>query len=147
VSVSLVNHTISATLSTADNYQWVDCNNGNSPISGATSQSFTATSNGNYAVEITVGNCTETSPCTLIQDVGLNELVSNLISIYPNPVNENLMIKTELQLDVIEIYTVSGELIITSNQKMIHVGDLAPGVYIVKCKSEKGNEQSRFVKQ
>lgn len=34
-------------------YQWIDCNNNNTPIAGATSQSFTATASGNYAVIIT----------------------------------------------------------------------------------------------
>lgn len=44
-------------------YQWLDCNAGNSPISGATTSMFTPTTNGSYALEITQNGCTATSSC------------------------------------------------------------------------------------
>src|SRR5690606_30664108 len=47
-------------------YQWIDCDNGNVSISGETNQSFTATGNGNYAVEVTQNGCTATSLCTMV---------------------------------------------------------------------------------
>ena len=61
-------------------YQWVDCDNNFSPISGATSQSFTPTLTGNYALEISVmGECggisTNLSDCFLIDYTGVEELV------------------------------------------------------------------------
>ncbi|WP_053977173.1 LamG-like jellyroll fold domain-containing protein [Mangrovimonas xylaniphaga] len=42
-------------------YQWVDVDNANAEIEGATAQDFTPSESGNYAVEITVGDCTEMS--------------------------------------------------------------------------------------
>lgn len=69
-------------------YQWVDCNNGNAPIGGATSQSFTATANGSYAVEVTLNGCTELSSCVTISTIGLQEAsLLNGVSLYPNPSN------------------------------------------------------------
>lgn len=50
------------------NYQWIDCNS-NLPITGEISSSFTPSSNGNYAVEITFGNCIEQSECITISDI------------------------------------------------------------------------------
>ena len=44
-------------------YQWVDCDNGNAPIAGATNQSYTATVSGNYAVVIVDGTCNAASVC------------------------------------------------------------------------------------
>ncbi|MEK9612777.1 MAG: gliding motility-associated C-terminal domain-containing protein, partial [Flavobacteriaceae bacterium] len=46
-------------------YQWIDCENGNTPIAGATQQSFTPTEvKGSYAVQITTAEgCTLTSVC------------------------------------------------------------------------------------
>ena len=38
-------------------YQWLDCDNNNSPIFGANGQSYTTTSTGNYAVEVTLLHC------------------------------------------------------------------------------------------
>lgn len=85
VTVSTVGVTMTANEGGAT-YQWVDCNNGNAPIAGATSQSFTPTANGLYAVEITVSGCTELSACVTISTIGLNEnSVLSGVSIYPNP--------------------------------------------------------------
>lgn len=61
---------------TGATYQWVDCSN-SSAISGATNQSYTATVNGNYAVEVTVAGCSTTSACTLIDFIGISELNPN----------------------------------------------------------------------
>lgn len=45
-------------------YQWIDCNNGNQNISGATNRNFTPTSSGNYAVLVTnAANCQAQSAC------------------------------------------------------------------------------------
>jgi hypothetical protein len=63
-------------------YQWVDCDNGNAPISGATNQFFTPTATGNYAVEITVedlcGSTTSVfSDCIYVVDyTGIEELIN-----------------------------------------------------------------------
>jgi len=54
------NNTLFANL-TGANYQWVDCDNSNAPISGATNQNYTPTSNGNYAVEVTENTCNSIS--------------------------------------------------------------------------------------
>ena len=47
-------------------YQWLDCDNNYSLIAGETNQSFTATANGSYAVEVTQNNCRDTSNCELV---------------------------------------------------------------------------------
>lgn len=81
--------TVGTTMTVAEtlaSYQWVDCNNGNAPINGATAQSFTATANGSYAVEVTVNGCTQTSECVIISTIGIDEnSMFNEVSIYPNP--------------------------------------------------------------
>ena len=50
-------------LATNATYQWIDCNNNNSPISGEINQTFSPISNGNYAVLITQNGCTASSNC------------------------------------------------------------------------------------
>jgi len=68
------------------NYQWLDCNNSYSVISGASNQSFTATSNGNYAVEITKNSCVDTSNCYSITNIGIIEnSFGDKLVFYPNP--------------------------------------------------------------
>jgi len=60
-SVTTDNNTITA-INTDGTYQWINCNNGNQ-IEGETNQTFTPNSSGNYAVQITQNECTNTSDC------------------------------------------------------------------------------------
>lgn len=84
--------TLQAT-SNSSSYQWVDCNNSHAPIAGETGQSFTATSNGNYAVIVTQNGCSDTSECFIISKVGLIENdFGALFKVYPNPTHGNLKI-------------------------------------------------------
>ncbi len=63
ISINLTINTVDTSLVVSGNtitakatgatYQWIDCNNGNTPLSGETKKNFTANSNGSYAVEIT----------------------------------------------------------------------------------------------
>ncbi len=68
-------------------YQWVDCNNGYSPVAGETAATFTPTANGNYAVIITdtTTGCADTSACNLITTVGVFESTARELVAYPNP--------------------------------------------------------------
>jgi hypothetical protein len=67
------------------NYQWQDCNNSNSPISGAIKSIFTPTINGSYRLQITQFGCTANSDCESITNVGLKDNIAKKIIVYPNP--------------------------------------------------------------
>jgi len=69
------------TLSSVQNdamYQWLDCDNNFSPITGASSQTFTPLNSGNYAVQVTYNGCTSISECILVDFTGLNEEAMSL---------------------------------------------------------------------
>lgn len=85
-SVSVAGATLTAN-AIGGNYQWLDCNSGYAPISGANSQQFTPVANGNYAVAVTVsGGCVDTSACVNFNYLGITSVTQeNLLSIYPNP--------------------------------------------------------------
>lgn len=51
---------------TGAQYQWVNCANNYTPISGATSKVFTTPVPGNYAVVVTLNSCPDTSACYTI---------------------------------------------------------------------------------
>ncbi len=57
-------------------YQWVDCDAAFAPISGEVNQSYTPSVTGNYAVEINVQGCVDTSACELIDYTGIEELTN-----------------------------------------------------------------------
>ncbi|MBK8950533.1 MAG: LamG domain-containing protein [Flavobacteriales bacterium] len=54
-------------------FQWLDCGNGFAQIPGAVGAQFTATANGQFAVEVTQSGCTDTSACFTVTGVGIGE--------------------------------------------------------------------------
>ncbi|WP_343634998.1 SBBP repeat-containing protein [Fluviicola sp.] len=123
---------------TGATYQWLDCDNANAPIPGATAQSFTPATNGNYAVEITVNGCTETSGCITVTTVGLESEEQNGLKIYPNPVLENLFIETPESV-TIQFADISGKIIqteqLTAGGNTISLSKLTAGVYFITSSS------------
>ena len=69
---------------TAAVYQWINCAT-MSPISGAVSQNFAPTSNGNYAVIIQFENCTDTTACVEYASAGIEQEEEIEFSVSPNP--------------------------------------------------------------
>lgn len=121
---------------TGASYQWINCN-GNIPISVATNQSFTATTDGNYAVIITQNSCSDTSSCYNISTTNIveNSFASTVI-IYPNPSTGKFKIDTKITKGEIAICNVMGEKIYsTSNLKTsneINLSNSPKGIYFVK---------------
>lgn len=127
-------------------YQWVDCDNGNAPIAGATGRSYTPAGNGNYAVIVNQATCSDTSACFTFVGVGIREVQNTVgISVYPNPTNNVLHVELT-QPEAIEVYNMLGALLAryeASQTHSIDVADYAQGVYLVKA----GNSIKRFVKE
>jgi uncharacterized delta-60 repeat protein len=85
ITTSAANNTITANNSSAG-YKWLDCNNNYAEIFGETGQTFTATANGDYAVELTENGCVDTSLCVNITTVVIVENnFGSQLTMYPNP--------------------------------------------------------------
>ena len=72
--------------------------------------------------------------------------INNLVSVYPNPVTNNLQIQTALQINHIEITDITGRLLYTTTSTTIDCNSFAKGIYFVRVKTEKGTIIKRFVK-
>lgn len=135
---------------TGATYQWIDCSN-NTAIAGATSQSFTATMNGSYAVVVTSSLCSDTSACVTVNNVGVVDLsMFNGVSLSPNPVVNSLTI-TSSNPCLGVVFNSQGKMIkeinVLSNEHQINFTDEPSGVYFVKLIIE-GNEKTfKFIKQ
>ncbi|MGB0914468.1 MAG: choice-of-anchor V domain-containing protein [Crocinitomicaceae bacterium] len=137
--ISLVGNSLIATQSAAL-YQWIDCDNGNADVVGATSQSFVPTSTGNYAVVVTIGSCSVTSGCMFIDPfVGVDEVDPNELFIYPVPVKDVLHIDGYNDLEDVEtvsILTFDGRLVqgLETEMNSFDVSKLSEGVYLLVIK-------------
>ena len=129
----------------------MDCNDNFSPIAGATGQSFTATQNGEYAVEITLTGCTNASNCVNITGIGVGELrLNNYVNVYPNPSKGQFTVTIEgysgsatiIVLDVLgnEVYSTST----TNESTAIQLIEQASGVYFVQVQTTSGTTTNRI---
>jgi hypothetical protein len=73
-------------------YQWVSCP-GYLPISGATSNAYTVTSSGEYAVTVSNSCGADTSACLAVDMSNLNEMLPSEIKLYPNPTVDEVTIE------------------------------------------------------
>jgi hypothetical protein len=100
-------------------YQWVDCNNNYSEISGETAQSFTPSKGGNYAVVILKNNCQDTSRC-LLSTVGLKEnKLSESMELFPNPSQDFVQLNFANDQSFIkyELYNILGEKVMEGDER------------------------------
>jgi hypothetical protein len=149
-STSVSGITITAGASGAQ-YQWIDCDNSNMPIAGATSQSFTPVVNGNYAVIVTENSCTDTSSCVSMLSLGVDVTTGYPgLHVYPNPVENVLIISFDHTCAVAEIRVsgMNGQLVlqqeITAMQTIaLSLEKLESGVYFLTIIE---NENVRVVK-
>lgn len=151
--LSLATTTSAVTITSSDagaTYQWIDCAT-NTAIAGETSQSFTATMNGNYAVVVTSSLCSDTSACVTINGVGLVDLsMFDGVSLSPNPVVNTLTITSANPCSGV-VFNSQGKMIkeinTLSNEHQIDFTEEPSGVYFVKVTIE-GNEKTfKFIKQ
>ncbi len=126
-------------------YQWLDCDNGNAPIPGATAQTFTPTAiNGNYAVQLTTNGCVSVSDCVTLGVLNnTNFNLENTIAIAPNPTSGMLTISSVLEVKEVAIYSILGELI-TRKPDLSHQ---ASGIYFVKITTDKGSVIRKIIKE
>ncbi|BDS10696.1 T9SS type A sorting domain-containing protein [Aureispira anguillae] len=134
-------------------YQWLDCNNNNTPITGETGQSFTATTNGNYAVIVTENGCSDTSACVAITTLNINKLRETSVYAYPNPTQGDLMLSfPQVTTDVlIKVSDTKGQIITTHHYDMAKDVELklegTQGIYLITITHSNNNQILRCIKQ
>ena len=119
-------------------FQWIDCL-ADSAISGAISSTFTVTMNGNYSVEISENNCTDTSSCIQVTGVGLEDLEKiNAFKVYPNPTSNyvNIELSKFINREPIRIFDSKGKVILTKKVDgtitSIRCEGLTSGMYFIQ---------------
>lgn len=146
-SITIKDPELTANASNVD-YQWLDCKTGYSVINGANDQSFTASRNGNYAVEITDNICKDTSECVNVKlATVLNSIAGNSISVYPNPSDGIVTVDLGLlTTSYIVIYDLNGKVLLETtgnDDSIIQLKlDVSPGIYIMEIRN--GSIVNRF---
>lgn len=141
INVTIINDTISRTIDTLwagepnATYQWIDCKT-NLPISGATNQFYVYPGPGQYAVQITKGHCSKTSPCVLVAPNSMNNVLKTYhFSLHPNPAKNNIHIKTDKKdINYYQILNMQGARVSKgqfSHEANFDVSNLTKGLYFI----------------
>lgn len=142
------NGNASITASQANSYQWINCSTGNA-IAGATSQTFTASTNGTYAVIGTSTGCSDTSNCVTIDNLGIAEQNSFDLTLAPNPTADLVAVQFEGTDAKLTIRDAQGKLLVHQDiisGEQISLRTYADGVYIFEFNTAKGFTTRRVVK-
>ncbi|MCH2230356.1 MAG: GEVED domain-containing protein [Crocinitomicaceae bacterium] len=134
------------------NYQWIDCDDNNSIILGATNETFIANANGEYAVVVDSQLCVDTSECFIVDMVGIDENQhENAILISPNPSSGKFSIEFNSgvnQVDVL-IYSEDGKMILSETYvdeaKAEFDLKVSMGVYFVVVQTSDNSSVHRLV--
>ena len=147
-------HVLTATQEDAE-YQWYKgCDASKTKITGATEQSYTATENGFYSVEITYNDCVFVSDCSdEVKGLGIIDVFAGKVSLYPNPAKQTTTLvidglNTAAQIVITDLagreagrYNMSA----AETQLNINVSDFADGTYLIRIITEKGNSIQKLV--
>ncbi|MFZ5939588.1 MAG: LamG-like jellyroll fold domain-containing protein [Bacteroidota bacterium] len=127
-----------------DEFQWIDCDNGNTEINGATSASYTATTTGNYAVRVSLNGCENISNCvyTVVSSTGSSK--ADHLILYPNPNSGRFTIDLQdldLEGGKLEIFNIQGQLIhselLDGNTRIeVTLPEGSSGICLVKISSD-----------
>lgn len=139
-SLTLVNHVKITANDSLASYQWIDCNNGNVPITGDTNRSFVATANGNYAVVLNKNGCVDTSECIQVLTVGIarNSVEQFSINLYPNPNTGRFTIEVDKSKvsQNYQIFNLEGSIIqegrLSSRHTLIDLNGFGKGIYFFR---------------
>lgn len=153
-STNIFNNIITSNASGAS-YEWIDCSTGLGVVPSQNGQSFITTSNGNYAVVVTVGNCIDTSACINVSTVGIDNLKTEVenISLFPNPTTEDVIVNLgTLSNVVVTVVNITGEEVYHSitnnkNKTKISLEGFGKGIYFVKIQGDNQQKVIKLIKQ
>lgn len=138
--------------STTGTFQWIDCAT-NTAIDGETAATFEPTENGNYAVVVTVGNCSDTSACQVVNSLNIANTSMDLFSIAPNPTTGSFSVAFDKNAVVEELYVtdLSGRVIFEQSNTSVNplVIDLSAeraGVYLLNVSSSNSVKTIKITK-
>jgi surface protein len=134
--------TVSTTNNTAS-YQWLDCDDDYAPITGATNQSYTPPSSGNFALELTDCGCVDTTACVYVVPTNFTDLQTNTLSIYPNPTQNLVTINLDsASKGILKAYDLQGRLIhsqpIQGQSILDYTIEGEAGLYLIEFVDERG---------
>ncbi len=128
-------------------YQWFECKEQFKKINGENKHLYKYQRSGEFTVEAIEHSCADTSGCleVTISNIFTPEKTSSL-KLFPNPTRGKLTIDAENYKGV-EVYDVSGRLIIKSKLKTIDLEEQSKGLYLLKVNANGTTQEFKVFKE
>ncbi|MBL7773360.1 MAG: T9SS type A sorting domain-containing protein [Chitinophagaceae bacterium] len=137
-TITQIGATLQADTTNASLYQWFTCNP-LTAIGGATSSTYTPTTNGDYALVVTVGNCSDTSSCFSYFATTNSSIASEQsLQIFPNPATNEVQLLnfSHEQLQQLRITNSQAQpMKVIRNGNRLQVNHWKAGVYFLHVNS------------
>ncbi len=131
-------------------YQWADCDNNFSAISGANEQTFIPDISGNYAVILEKDFCSDTSSCYSIDLTAVNNMSEQqLFMVSPNPTTGIVYIQLGEDAEVLVMDGVGRKVYqekLSQGRHSLSLTDKQKGVYIVVFTGQSQAKQIKLIK-
>ena len=141
-------------LSTGTPTSWAWAFAGGTPAASTlkTPPAITYSASGSYNVTLTVTNPNGTNSVTksnyiYVGGVGMNDLTTSAITVFPNPASDLINITCNDQILKISVLDVSGKEVYTGIEKTINVSKLQSGIYFVRTVTSKGISNIKLLKE
>lgn len=123
----------------ATSYNWLLCDFGYATIPNANGSVYTPTVSGNFAVEVNLNGCIDTSSCYNVNVTSISDELSEMgIQVYPSLVVNDLHVQLVERMDKIEVYDHIGRVVglVTMDGKLGNVtipfSNQSSGTYFLK---------------
>lgn len=134
-------------------YQWINCST-NLPIANQTNASFTALTNGTYAVVVYYSGCHDTSACETVINTAISTVTAEQeLIFYPNPVEHelNIMIGSEMKQARFSISNKFGQVLLagslSNTNNVLYLDELSNGIYTLTVYTISNQKTYKLVKK
>ena len=138
---------------TSGSYQWINCAD-NSIIAGETASIFRPGVNGEYAVILTQGSCSDTSGCYSLDYTGIVDDRYQNYKVYPNPAHDYVSIEMSREHTnvSIKVFDMTGNLhkIEELDRFMktdLDLSEFKAGLYMIQIHSDQMDSVARIIKE
>jgi len=73
------------------------------------------------------------------------EFSADFIDVFPNPIKDVVTVNAKITVKSVQIYDLSGKVLLISNDNVINIANFAKGIYLMKIIDENGNVVSKKI--
>jgi minor extracellular serine protease Vpr len=117
-------------------------------INGAMGQTHLATQSGNYSVIVTnATGCSTASTGVNLTVTDLEEVIREMEGLlYPNPSSGVVMVQSADRIKLIEVFDLSGKLLLSTTDQQFDLSPFAEGVYVVRLHGDSAVINQKLIK-